>query len=339
MTSIDDLYSKLNGSPDPCAGCTILKTPGEHCIKEKFYVEEEIDILFINGAFVNSMYGGVMPITKQEENYIAETLDRYSRKVINIQYTAAVKCPSVQESSMATEDFHICRKHIMDTIDKLNPKIIITLGNLALKMVTKKSGIFSKRGTEIQIEVNGKEYKVIPTLGAGHVIAEPRLKFYFNADLRNTLDKYMGGVKPVIYEYEYADTLEKLKEFDFLKTTNNPIAVDIETTGFDFRRDKIQTISISTKGATVVIPLFHKDSPFKDDPIEVIMFLREVLESNGNIKVFHNAPFDCKFIRGLGIIVSNIRDTSSMAHLINEDMEKKLISLVKLYLPSRLETL
>lgn len=320
-----------------CKGCSILSRPGEHCIPEN---KSHADILIVNGSFVKNEIGDIAALSYQESEYLEDVIHRYAQNNLpTLEITASVKCPSVAEKSMLTEDFKICRKYIHETIREVNPKVIITLGNLAMKMVTGKSGVGKHRGTEIPYEIHGVEYPVIPTFNIGHVIAEPKLKFYFNADIRNVLDKYLGLAKKVHYEYEYVDSLDKLKEYDFLKTTSNNVAIDIETTGFDFRQDYIQTLSISYGEGTVVIPLFHKDSPFKDEPDPIIQWIQDIMSNPENYKIFHNSPFDLKFMKTLGIMGVNVRDTSAMAHLINEDMSKGLANLVRLYLPEWIEKL
>jgi len=335
--NIEDLFKNEPKEENPCNGCSILKTPGEKCITQDV---RECDILFVTGSYNKSKFGKISPVGFIDKQYIEEILCRYNNNPnLKIEYAAAVKCPSITERAMETADFHICRKYIEQTIKDANPKVIITLGNLAMKMVTKKSGIFSKRGTEFQIELDEKTYTVIPTLDAGHVVAEPSLKFYFDADIRNILAKYLGGAKALVSEYTYIGEIEMLEDYDWLCYTNLEVAVDIETTGFDFNNDYIQTISFTTKKGTFVIPWKHKDSPFIEDLTGVHDFVSRVLTNPNNVKIFHNSSFDVKFLMAEGIKVENVRCTAAMAHLVNEDMVKKLISLVKIYIPERLENL
>jgi uracil-DNA glycosylase family 4 len=59
---------------------------------------------------------------------------------------ASVKCPSVGEADMSPKNMNLCRVHLDATIDRIRPKLIFACGNLALKMLLKKSGITNKRG-------------------------------------------------------------------------------------------------------------------------------------------------------------------------------------------------
>ena len=58
-----------------------------------------------------------------------------------------------------------------------------------------------------------------------------------------------------------------------------------------------------------------------------------------SVKVLHNAKFDLKFLRGVGITFGPIADTKMMAHMINEEGKNSLKDLVKQYFPEYLEKL
>jgi DNA polymerase I-like protein with 3'-5' exonuclease and polymerase domains len=98
------------------------------------------------------------------------------------------------------------------------------------------------------------------------------------------------------------------------------------------------TISITTKDQTWVIPMDHKDSPFRLD-LQVRSLLKLILENPKSKKVFHNAKFDLKFLLNYGIYTKNVWDTKIMHHLLDENMPKSLMDLTKLYFANELENL
>ena len=127
-----------------------------------------------------------------------------------------------------------------------------------------------------------------------------------------------------------------------LRDTDETLAMDIETTGLNFLTDIIQTIAISSRKTNWVIPVDHKDSPFKKgEPYNALMLesLHRILENPRNKKVFHNAKFDLKFLINYGIKTKNVWDTKIMHHLLDENLPKSLMDLVKLYFPTELESL
>jgi DNA polymerase I-like protein with 3'-5' exonuclease and polymerase domains len=97
------------------------------------------------------------------------------------------------------------------------------------------------------------------------------------------------------------------------------------------------TIAISAEDETWVIPVNHKDSPFKNDP-KLIENLKRILENPNSTKILHNAKFDIKFLKNKGIHPVNIWDTKVMHHFcLDENMPKSLMDLAKYYFADELE--
>jgi DNA polymerase I-like protein with 3'-5' exonuclease and polymerase domains len=80
------------------------------------------------------------------------------------------------------------------------------------------------------------------------------------------------------------------------------IAVDIETTGLDFRRDEIVCITVrGGPGCDVLDTIIYYPSNFK--------FLAHIFANPDVCKVFHNAAFDVPFLIRAGLPVVNFYDT------------------------------
>ena len=86
------------------------------------------------------------------------------------------------------------------------------------------------------------------------------------------------------------------------------LGVDTETEGFDFTCKKLIMFQIGDKDRQYVI----------DTRVVDISPLKEILESNNIIKVFHNAKFDYKFIKmWAGISVEKVYDTFLVERVLN----------------------
>jgi len=240
---------------------------------------------------------------------------------------------------------NLCRAHLEATIDKVKPKLVFPCGNLAMKMLIKKSGITDKRGKSYDYTTdNGHVCVVVPIFHPYSVVKEPRHRVLFETDIRNAYEKYvLGKTHEGKLEYKVlTDIQEVVTLAEDLRETDETLAMDIETTGLNFLTDKIQTIAISSRETNWVIPCDHKDSPFrKGEPDYGKMWanLRAILENPRNKKVFHNAKFDLKFLINYGIYTKNVWDTKIMHHLLDENLPKSLMDLVKLYFPTELESL
>jgi hypothetical protein len=340
MRELDNMYAGLKPScPNAlCEGCTILtESKPEHAYMD-YDLLTEGPVLFLSDSF-RYKYGKLEVFSKRERELIE---DLYPEKV---QFSSAVKCPSVKEGDMVPNNMKLCREHLDATVDKVKPRLIYVCGNLAMKMLIKKSGIMNKRGGSYEYRTNsGHSCIVVPIYHPYAVLKEPRHRYLFETDIKNAYEKYVLGKKATgNFTYEVLSEIEDVEVLGaLLLDTKETLAVDIETTGLNFRTDNIQTIAIASKAQTWVVPLDHKDSPFKKgEPhyAKVWVILRRILENPKNKKVFHNAKFDVKFLINYGIEPINIWDTKIMHHFINETAPKSLMDLVKLYFSDELENL
>ena len=340
MSELDNLYSDLKPpcSNELCQGCTIL---GQSKPEYSYMDYEDLtqgDTLFVSDSF-KYRHGSMSPFSKKEKALIEGLYPG------RIQYSASVKCPSVKEGDMIPDNMKLCRSHLETTVEKVKPRLIYACGNLAMKMLVKKSGIMSKRGHSYEYRTSsGHSCIVVPIYHPYAVLKEPRHRYLFETDIRNAYEKYiLGKTNQGNFTYEALMSVEDVLALELrLRGSSETVAVDIETTGLNFLTDIIQTIAFSSSEGNWVIPLDHKDSPFKKGtPHYAVIWstLRKILQNPHNKKVFHNAKFDLKFLLNYGIEVTNVWDTKIMHHFINETAPKGLMDLVKLYFSDELENL
>lgn len=340
MFELDNLYSghKTHGDNPLCDGCDILeKSKPCHSIMD-YEKLDEAPALFLSDS-LNYRLGALSPFTKAELALIDESYKE------TYQVAASVKCPSVKEADMSPNNMNLCRVHLEATIDKVKPLLVFPCGNLAMKMLIKKSGITSKRGNSYEyITPGGHRCVVVPIFHPYACIKEPRHSILFKTDIQNAYEKYVLGKKGEgNFSYKVLTKIEDVETLaNKFKDCEDVIAVDTETTGLNFLKDKIMTISFTTKEDTWVLPLDHKDSPFRKGEkgyATVWKCLRQILENPKSRKVFHNAKFDLKFLINYGIYTKNVWDTKIMHHLLDENMPKGLMDLTKLYFANELEDL
>ena len=301
------------------------------------------DILFVSDSFKQDDMGQVCAFNDQEENLIFDTLlSTGYNQLDKVAYTPAVKCPAVKERDISASDRNICRSHIQKSIEIIRPKLIFLCGNLAMIMVLKKSGITNKRGNVFDYELaDGTKIPVVPIYHPTQVIIEPKFKYLFELDIQNAIEAFIvNSKKDNSLDWEMIDNVESLNKID--PYLDYDVAIDIETTGFDFIKGKIQTIAMSfstDKGyKTFVFPFNHKD--FNDDKFksELIKYSEKIFLNEKTKKVFHNAKFDMKFLKKSGFPdIVNVYDTKLIHHLIDENLPKSLKDLVNYYFPHEQE--
>jgi len=340
MFDLDKLYAghKTHGDNPLCDGCTILeKSKPCHSIMD-YEDLKEAPVLFLSDS-LNYRLGTITPFSKAEIALIDECYKE------SYQLAASVKCPSVKEADMNPNNMNLCRVHLEATIDKVKPKLVFPCGNLAMKMLIKKSGITSKRGKSYEFTTAlGHRCIVVPIFHPYSCIKEPRHTVLFRTDIQNAYEKYvLGKTSEGDFKYKVLTKIEEVQALaDQLMGSDMTLAADIETTGLNFLKDSIMSIALTSHEDTWVIPLDHKDSPFKkgeESYATAWKCLRQILENPKNKKVFHNAKFDLKFLINYGIYTKNVWDTKIMHHLLDENMPKGLMDLTKLYFANELENL
>ena len=338
MNNLHSLYA-LDEANEFCKECSILtKTKPVYCVNDYEHLDA-CDVLFLSDS-VKYRFGKSSAFSKQENHIISEVFPGGS-----YQTAAAVKCPSVREADMSPNNMDSFRHYLRETIDKVKPRLVFACGNLAMKMLLKKSGITNKRGKSYDYTTdNGHSCVVVPIFHPYSVVKEPRHRVLFETDIRNAYEKYvLGKTHEGKLEYKVLTGIQEVVDLaEKLKDSEETLAMDIETTGLNFLTDSIQTIAISSRETNWVIPCDHKDSPFRKgepDYGKVWSSLRKILENPRNKKVFHNAKFDLKFLINYGIYTKNVWDTKIMHHLLDENLPKSLMDLVKLYFPTELESL
>tara|TARA_R100000687_G_C6404211_1_gene143329 strand:+ start:34 stop:894 length:861 start_codon:yes stop_codon:yes gene_type:complete len=281
------------------------------------------------------MYGDPTPFSDKELKLIQKILPKDMHRLTT--YSAAVKCPGVKEADMSPDNKNICREHLYQTILTVRPKLVFVCGNLAMNMLIKKRNIFDKRGVLFPFEHEDFQCTVVPLYHPTMVVNEPSYRYLFELDIKNSIARVIEGRTKSNFDFEVIDTNAKFKSLKHLYHTLTPVACDIETTGFDFLSDKIQTIAFSHESGTYVIPWEHKDTPEELESGVITGVVDKILNNPANIKIFQNAKFDLKFLHTKGIQAVNVWDTKVMQHLVNENVPKSLNDLVNMYFPEELE--
>ena len=342
MDQLESLYTSPGAcnSTDKCDGCSILqKNKPVHAYLDHADIERA-DVLFLSDS-LGYAYGSCTAFSEKEMEEVFSPAVKFIPKD-GYTFSSAVKCPNVKEADMSPTNMGICRQYLSDTIDKVKPTLVFPCGNLAMKMLIKKSGITGKRGKAYTYTSDGGvDCAVVPIYHPYSVIKEPSHRILFEMDIKNAYEKYVEKKRRTIdYDFTMINSFKDLDKYSYMVTTSHPIAADIETTGLNFLSDNILTIAVSCENTTIVIPVNHKDSPMDiGDTMACLKWVQALFSNTNNKKVFHNAKFDLKFLLSVGISVYNVWDTRVMHHLINENAPNRLMDLVKMYFPTELDTL
>jgi len=317
-------------------------------ILKKFEKEEDAhretvgseDILFIHDSCVMQR-GQVYSFKDDEYSILNQLLGKTKVPDNSYQFIAAIKHLGVSEQDVTTEDIHQNRPLLEEDIKAAQPKLIFVLGNLAMKTLLRKSGIGNKRGREFWIDVDGLSIPVVPLYHPFSVYSEPKLRGLFVQDVDNAYDKFVLDTNKLAQStYKLHNNISEALDALEYANSKDIVSIDIETTGLDYKKDKITSFGVATgELEAFVVPIYHRESDLSDADIESVRrSVATLLENPAVGKVFHNCKFDLKFLRNWGVdVFNNIHDTQIMHSLVDENKPHGLMDIVKENWASELE--
>lgn len=255
---------------------------------------------------------------------IVDTIIRETCPNARIFYTNVLKCRVVDANSLTNDMVKLCMDSFVN-VDDINPQVIITLGNIALKALTGKSGITKYRGSELQY----KGYNVIPTFAPGAVLRAPKYEVQFKADLTKA-SLVASGQQTSNFEYNYIPVMNKetlrdaLNALQVMKINNKLkyLSLDFETTTFDYWRPetKIMCMGICADGHTTYgIPLEHPQSPWRGQTKTMLNLFKPFLTDPNIPVVGNNWKFDQKWARAKAGITINFGPDNMLIDYANDE--------------------
>jgi len=237
------------------------------------------------------------------------------------------------------EALRTCRGKLAKTLSIIKPKLIISLGAVALKQLLKKAKITENRGRFFYSEEFGCQ--VFVTVHPNFVLRgasqdfwkKPRaertmLENLLFEDFKQVKQFMETGKVPSLDVSEYREgTAEDLQQLAKFKV----VAFDFETTGLRLEDPEIRPLCVSFCGEPGNSTVYFYDQK-KGFPKGV----KDILTNSKIAKVVANRPFDERVCRSkLGYEVrGQIHDVFTMAHLIDENYRKyNLGSLAEIYTP------
>ena len=304
----------------------------------------EEKIVFLHDSY-QKKYGRVFEFSDNEYKILSLLLEKTAIPEDSYQFVAAIKDVNVNEDDLSTADIAKHREYLAEDLEQIQPDLVIPLGNLALKTLTKKSGITTKRGKEfwIKLEEEDDGIPVSPTFHPFSLYAEPKLRPLFIQDVNNAYKKFIlkeNKFDGSPYEMVNGDP-QKFDELMDLVMKSKAVSFDVETEGLDFKKHKLLTIGFSyDECEAFVVPINHHESEWSPSELEHIKIrISDLMGEESIVKIAHNLKFDYKFLRNWGLEeFRNMEDTQILHSLVDENLPHGLMDLVKQYFPQELET-
>lgn len=273
------------------------------------------------------------PFVGASGELLEDALEKLGYSRDDVYMTNAVRCRPEGNATPTVGQIKACNDYLVRELDVIKPKLIVPLGNSALRAVTKKSGITKYCGKSLMYHSDGWDANVVPTFHPSAVLRSPKNLEPFFFGLSRAFELYEGNVITEKINYHILDTLPKIKSFIRTARKYKEVAFDVETDSLYWWKDDVHICTIGfsfRKGVGYVVPLHHRQSPFTDKQQNYILRLlgKYIFSDSTIIKTAHNIKFDMSWMRSVGLEVKGkIHDTMLMHHLLDENARHDLDTL------------
>ena len=237
------------------------------------------------------------------------TLHKFLDPKTPVFVTNALCCrpPKSNGGQIKKSAIESCRERLVRELKAAPRKVILALGNVALRSITQNYDlkITEERGRAIETEFG----IVVPALHPASILRGTGDYRKFSADLRYAVYLLRGGKPkdPGETRYRVIRTRQELERAIAGLIKCKYLAADIETTGFNPRQDKILALGISWDKNKVLI-----------FPDETLPHLKPLFQAKGPRWVWHNGKFDTSFLNNMGLPARIDEDVLLLHYALDE---------------------
>jgi uracil-DNA glycosylase len=242
--------------------------------------------------------------------------------------------PALLKSKYVRKEFQSELDRLGEEILRLDPNLIVCLGNSAMWALSGRTGVTKLRGTTATSTHTVSGYKLLYTYHPSAVGRQWELRPTTIIDLAKiNKEKEYPDVRRPRVEIWIEPDLQDIETFisRYISNSHKILSVDIETSG-----QQITCIGFAPrKDLAIVIPIHDERKkngcywPTQADERRCWELIRSVLEDKSIIKLFQNGLYDITFLaRSYGIKVMGAKhDTMLLMHALQPEALKGLAYL------------
>jgi len=221
-----------------------------------------------------------------------------------------------------------CRKRVKEELRSVRPKVIVALGEEALRAVANVTGITVHRGSILDFEMFHEPFRVLPTYHPSNVLRAYEHRPIVELDLRKAIRQARRPSIPKM-NFTISPTFDQVMRF--LKARFTPVSFDIETIAM---RTRTLGFAWSPTNAISIPLISHGRHAWSHE--EETLILQELNAYLGDTEIHkyvQNSPFDCSVVANeLGIHVDGVvLDTMYAQHLLYPELPKSLDFISSIY--------
>ena len=257
-----------------------------------------------------------------------------------ILITNTCRCYPILNSDVKPKGAQISKcvnKHLIPLIKEVKPKLIVTLGAIALEAITGLTGIMKRQN--VPIKSTRFNCKVLPLLHPARVVRNGDIdRKSFRRGLRSI--KHFLETDESYYDYGEYKVLESIDEileiYEYIKESG-VLCFDIEATDLKFRlpETRMTALGLAVKEReSFLIPF---DGRWSEQELDVIFDnLKPIMASEDIKKIGQNIKFDSQFIEyQFGVRVNGWHSDTMLANFLLDERKGKhnLSDMTWKYLP------
>ena len=217
-----------------------------------------------------------------------------------------VRCRPPKNRNPKMKEIKACLPYLYEELEGMpNLKLLVLIGNIALKAILGTQGITKLSGQELLWQIGGKDVKVMPLIHPAFVLRNQatETKNFFDHVARIPNILHGGLVDDADYgNYVVLQTIDEFKAAVEEIANKKFVTFDLETTGFNPHmpdaRVRCMSFSVEPRHAYVLALQPEELGLAKED---VLPGLKYIFESKRIRKVAQNAKFDMLWLKQMGI--------------------------------------
>lgn len=244
-----------------------------------------------------------------------------------------IGCPTPDDREPTPEEVACCSSGLQKEILALKPKLIVAMGKPSLKALVGRRDILKIRGALFPLlSTWGHECEVLVTLHPSFVMRQRQWIEHAVKDLKKVTAFFLEKTNIPLHievgeaQPEFILDPNERQLTDYLTSSDDVTAFDLETTGLNPRQDKILGISFCNRPDQAMAIYYRQ--PF-DSRRQVVNWW---LSHKKFKKCTQNGSFDCAFEKADGVNVEGLAfDTRLAEHLLNSELPTNLSFLREAY--------
>ena len=337
----------------PCKACPLWETSVGGSVRRSAVYGRgtgRYGLMFVVPALTQfDVISGSVFTSRTSSGIFSELLRQVGIPENDCYFTATTRCRPPGDRPVEAADYKACGKeHGSKDLPTERPRLVMLLGAQSLKAILGMPKITERRGIFYDCNYYGEPtIKAMATFHPDAILVKPAYGDTVLSDLRRARE-YVEGIMPKkdalpVNQKIFVRSMEQLCLLvEYMRAQTSDIAVDLETTGLCFFKEKIASISFTFNlddGTMCSVGLLTRPKPdwfYADLEDKTIRSLLQGLFSNDDITfIFHNGDFDTKMLWGAGYYVKNGFDTIDAHLLLDENSSHRLKDLTTIFIAER----